>query len=324
MNYLFLYSGRKGLTTKFAEWAKEHNADVNDLTNFVTWLHMKNLLNMDEVAKLNIPGVLKPMNTQLTFSTSKLPQVNMDSQGMKKRIENIVTKDTLLGDLFSMDNATTAGEYLLILGVKNFGKSIIAGKTIGEVVYEYGADINKVISDLNKIVTSITEIPYDVVRLQSTEFVRMKPVLKMKGYYVSGNKEICAIMESVNKDNKTTYVHWLNPEEKERFKQSGYMKQHKPTNYYKLFGCRENSFASAKHSIYEMLKCLEGDEYNRLVDGSRVNSRLNRLLDNYGKELIKTVVLEHISELPYVCQIEEIRDIMGVNGNEENTNGNNK
>lgn len=321
MNYLFLYSGRKGLTKKFAEWAKEHNADANDLTNFVTWLHMKNLLNMDEVSKLNIPGVLKPIEkTKLDVTKTTLPQ----DTSVLKRIENVVTKDTLLGDLFSMDNASTAGEYLLIIGVKNFGKSIIEGKTIGEVVNECGSDINKVISDLNKIVTTIVEQPYDVVRLQSREFARMKPILRMKGYYVSGNKEICAIMESINKDNKTVYVHWLNPEEKEKFKKSGYMKQHKPTNYYKLFGCRENSFASAKHSIYEMLKSLETDEYNRLVDSSRVNSRLNRLLENYGSELIKTVVLANISELPYVCQIEEIRDIMGVNGNEENTNGNNK
>ena len=36
----------------FEKWCKENNADDKDLTNMITWLHINNLLNVEEVEKI--------------------------------------------------------------------------------------------------------------------------------------------------------------------------------------------------------------------------------------------------------------------------------
>ena len=48
---LLLFSKRHKLAKMFEKWCKENNVDVKDSTNMVTWLHMNNLLNDEEVEK---------------------------------------------------------------------------------------------------------------------------------------------------------------------------------------------------------------------------------------------------------------------------------
>lgn len=45
------YNKRHKLVKLFEKWCKENNADSKDLTNLVTWLHMNNLLNDEEIYK---------------------------------------------------------------------------------------------------------------------------------------------------------------------------------------------------------------------------------------------------------------------------------
>ncbi len=49
---LLFYSQRHKLAKMFKKWCKENNADDKDLTNMVTWLHINNLLNVEEVEKI--------------------------------------------------------------------------------------------------------------------------------------------------------------------------------------------------------------------------------------------------------------------------------
>lgn len=48
---LLFYSKRHKLVKLFKKWCKENNADENDKVNFVTWLHMMDLLDVDKVEK---------------------------------------------------------------------------------------------------------------------------------------------------------------------------------------------------------------------------------------------------------------------------------
>ena len=48
---LFLYSKRHKLVKLFETWCKENNADENDKTNLVSWLHIMDLLDVDKVEK---------------------------------------------------------------------------------------------------------------------------------------------------------------------------------------------------------------------------------------------------------------------------------
>ena len=49
---LLFYSQRHKLAKMFEKWCKENNADDKDLTNMITWLHINNLLNVEEVEKI--------------------------------------------------------------------------------------------------------------------------------------------------------------------------------------------------------------------------------------------------------------------------------
>ncbi len=50
MKILF-YSKRSKLVKLFEKWCKENNADYNDKVNLITWLHMMDLLDVDNVEK---------------------------------------------------------------------------------------------------------------------------------------------------------------------------------------------------------------------------------------------------------------------------------
>ena len=48
---LLFYSKRHKLVKLFEKWCKENNADENDKTNLVSWLHLMGLLDVDKVEK---------------------------------------------------------------------------------------------------------------------------------------------------------------------------------------------------------------------------------------------------------------------------------
>ena len=149
----------------------------------------------------------------------------------------------------------------------------------------------------------------NVCRLQGQEFRQEKEFLKMKGYCLSGKKHICAIMESVNDSDETIYIHWMNPGEEETFRNSDFFKNNKPLNYFKLFGCKERTHDNAMHNIYKMLDALNDDEYSKEVYESKVKQRLNRLLESYGTELIKSVIETHRNKLHFACNLKELKDL---------------
>lgn len=56
---LLLFNKRHKLAKMFEQWCKENNVNDKDITNVITWLHMNNLLNVEEVEKLlNLKEVL--------------------------------------------------------------------------------------------------------------------------------------------------------------------------------------------------------------------------------------------------------------------------
>lgn len=48
---LLLFNKRHKLAKMFEKWCKDNNADDKDHTTLITWLHINNLLNVEEVEK---------------------------------------------------------------------------------------------------------------------------------------------------------------------------------------------------------------------------------------------------------------------------------
>ena len=46
---LLFFKKRRKVVDKFYKWCKKNNADDKDLVNFVTWLNMNDLLNVEKV-----------------------------------------------------------------------------------------------------------------------------------------------------------------------------------------------------------------------------------------------------------------------------------